>query len=77
MLQTFSVFMPVILSAVCIPSILRHAGYPKEVSHLAWLPTIIAVFSMLAVLTGDRPLLHGPLGTWAIAAFLLPLSLLE
>ncbi|AQQ05346.1 hypothetical protein B0E33_18640 [Roseibium algicola] len=77
MINEIIVFAPIILAAACIPSIYRRAGFPKNVRRFMWLPTILAISSLAAVVSGERGVFVGPLGTWAIAAALLMLVLID
>ena len=77
MMQNIWFFAPIVLSAICIPIIFRRAGFPRHVVRLMWLPAIMTVSSFLAVLAGERSLLGGPLGIWAIAAGLPALVVVD
>ena len=73
MITTLSVFTPTIVSALCIPVLFHHAGYSRLGVGLSLLPVVITTFALLSVLVGERAILDGNLGTWAIAACLLAL----
>ena len=73
MITDLSVFAPIIVSALCIPVLFRHAGYSRLGVGLSLLPVVIATFALLSVMFGERTILDGPMGTWAIAASLIVL----
>ena len=73
MIANLSVFAPIIVSALCIPVLFHHAGYSRLGVGLSLLPAVITTFALLSVLVGERAILDGNLGTWAIAASLLAL----
>lgn len=73
MLQTAAFFFPMILCSVCVPILFRRAGYSRRQQWFACLPAVIALFSMLSTLSGERALGDGVIGTWALAGALLVL----
>ena len=74
MITHLSVFAPIIISALCIPVLFHHAGYSRLGVGLSLLPVVVATFALLSVTFGERTILDGPLGTWAIAASLIVLA---
>ena len=74
MIANLAVFTPIIVSALCIPVLFHHAGYSRLGVGLSLLPVVITTFALLSVLVGERAVLDGNLGTWAIAASLLALA---
>jgi hypothetical protein len=73
MLQDILFFAPIILSAVCLPTLYRRAGFPAKIYRLMWMPALLTVSSFAAVVAGERTLSGGPIGLWSIAAALLVL----
>ena len=73
MITHLSVFAPIIVSALCIPVLFHHAGYSRLGVGLSLLPVVIATFALLSVMFGERTILDGPVGMWAIAASLIVL----
>lgn len=73
MITHLSVFAPIIVSALCIPVLFHHAGYSKLGVGLSLLPIVIVTSALLSVVFGERMILDGPVGTWAIAASLIVL----
>ena len=67
-------YLPLLVMAFCVILLFRRTGFGRKGTILSSIPFIVIVFSLLAVVSGERPIALGPYGSWALAAVVAVLT---